>query len=555
MCVIELKNINYTLPGGQSPLLKDVELIVNKGEFVVLRGPNARGKSTLVEIILGIREADNNDGEVKLFGYSPDSLEAKFRTGVVFQKELELPSWTQVGKFIDLIESHYPDSKSQVITLLQEIGIFDSDFTRKRTNNETRSPFSGSQERVLSLALALAGSPDLLIIDEPIPSSLTEANKRKCWQYVKTFWEDGGTVLLVYPVDEGDIINDFIREELRNNGIQPSKIFTLKKINDKDPDSPRTVILDEGAQILQENNEVFSVDSSLNSDQIEVGIKNTRLFHWIFLALKYAYINAEKLLAQPTRPALNFLFGIVFIIVLSLSFSELRKGDTALIPYSNFWLLANICSFYLAVVSTTSIGTNIALGRKEAQWTKFRQTLPVPPLIYILGEIIPYLLIWSLLAVLLAITSFICLHLPFSSVLAISVWLIAGLSLFLFLGLSIGYRLPLDALDLVALGLPLLFAIPLIIGAFLRLARIAGEISQNLVKLSIIADFITAYSPLYHWIQLVLASVQASEYDQHFWIHLAWLVWATSLCVLLAVKAYGHSCKLVMASIDRRQEV
>ena len=295
MCIIELKNVNYTIPGGQSPLLKEVELIVNKGEFVVLRGPNARGKSTLVEIILGIREPDNADAQVRLLGYSPDELQAKFGTGVVFQKELELPSWTQVGKFIDLIESHYPNSEGKVLPILKEIDIFDLEFTRKRTNNESRSPFAGSQDRVLSLALALAGSPNLLILDEPIPSSLTQANKKKCWQYVKTFWEQGGTVLLVYPIDEGEMINDNIREELTNNGIQPSKIFTFKRINDEDPNSPRTVILDEGDLMGIENNAVSSVDSFHNSHQIEASVQNIGLFHWIMLALKYARINAEKL--------------------------------------------------------------------------------------------------------------------------------------------------------------------------------------------------------------------------------------------------------------------
>jgi hypothetical protein len=148
------------------------------------------------------------------------------------------------------------------------------------------------------------------------------------------------------------------------------------------------------------------------------------------------------------------------------------------------------------------------------------------------------------------------LHLPFLSVLTISAWLIAGLPLFLFLGLSIGYRLPLDAVDLCALGLPLLFAIPLIIEAFLKLVRIVmPEIPEILVRLSILADFTTAYSPLYHWVQLALGSVHSNEYDQHLWIHLTWLVWATGVSVLLAVKSYRHSSKLVMASTDQRKEV
>lgn len=547
MHIIELKNVAYTLPGAQIPLLDNIELVVNQGEFVILRGANARGKSTLVDIILGIREASNNDADIKLFGCLPNSLEAKFSTGVVFQKELEIPSWTQVGKFIDLVEQHYPGSQRKVISILQEFDIFDSEFTRKRTNNATRSPFAGSQERILNLALALAGSPKLLILDEPITNTLTETNKKKCWQHVKTFWKDGGTVLLVYPIDEGGVISDGIKEELRNNGIHPSKIFTLQRVNVNDIDSPRTLILERNSEI--------SIEGFQATEEIEVDLKSIGVFHWIALILKYARINGEKLLAQPISPILNFLFGITFVVAFSFFFNVLQDRIPVIFSYSGFWFLANICCFYLAVVSTTSIGTNIVLGRKEAQWTKFRQTLPVPPVVYLIGEVIPYLLIWSLLVFVLVIASFICLNLSFSFSLVILIALVSGLSLFLFLGLTIGYRLPLDAFSLASLGLPLLFALPLIAGILLKLAKIAfDKTPQSLTKLSVIVDYLTVYSPLYHWVQLALGSVQSREYDQRFWIHLTWLAWATGFCLLLSVKAYRRSCKLVIASIDKRQD-
>jgi ABC-2 type transport system ATP-binding protein len=531
MSVIELEHITYTPPSKQSPVLRDVDLVVNQGEFVLLQGANFIGKSTLVEIILGIREADNDDAKVRLFGYSPDKIEPKFLTGVVLQEKLELPSWIQIGKFIDLIECHYPGSKGKLISLLEASNIkFDNDFIGKRTNNEIRSPFSGGEERLFSLALALAGSPKLLILDE-LTSPLSKENKEKCWQFVKSFLEEqGGTVLLVSPKDD-------IEEELRNNGIRPTQSYTLEDGK-----------LKSGTNISD-----YQISDSKEAEFLPM--ENLGILHWIVLASKYAGINFEKLLVQPTRPLLNFVFGILFVVVITLSFNELRDRAATVISYSDFWLLVNICSFYLAVVSTTSIGTNIALGRKEAVWTKARQTLPVPPIVYLVGEVIPYLLIWSVLALSLTIAASICLNLSFSPVLDVSLWLVIGMLPFLFLGLAIGYGLPLDSVDLIALGLPLVFEMPLVVGAFIRLVKIAvDEMPQSLVRLAILADNISAHSPLYHWVQLTLASVQAREYDQYFKVHLAWLIWTTAICALLAVKAYRRSYKFSITSTARKQE-
>ncbi|MFN9953539.1 MAG: ATP-binding cassette domain-containing protein, partial [bacterium] len=115
-----------------------VDLTINQGEFVLLEGENFSGKSTIIDLILGIRDPDNDDAEVKLFGYLPNSIEARLLTGVVFQEQIELPSWTQVGQFMNLIESHYPNSKGKVKSVLEKSSIIVNDeFIKKRTNDRT----------------------------------------------------------------------------------------------------------------------------------------------------------------------------------------------------------------------------------------------------------------------------------------------------------------------------------------------------------------------------------------------------------------------------------
>lgn len=71
---------------------------------------------------------------------------------------------------------------------------------------------------------------------------------------------------------------------------------------------------------------------------------------------------------------------------------------------------------------------------------------------------------------------------------------------------------------------------------------------EPLTKLAILADNVSAHSPLYHWVQLVLGAVQAREYDQYFWVHVAWIAWITAAGALLAVKAYQRSLQSVSKS-------
>lgn len=537
MNIVELRKITYTPHGQKSPILKDVELTITQGDFVLLEGENFGGKSTLVDIILGFREPDNKDAQIKVFGGSPDSLKAKFNTGVVFQEKIELPSWTKVGKFMDLIESHCPDAKGKVTSFLQKSDIkVDEEFLSKETNNENRSPFAGSEARIFTLALALARSPKLLILDEPT-AALTPENKRKYWQYVKTFSKEGGTVLVVSPKDKEN--DSVIEKELQENDIKPTKKLFLDK---------------------EKKNLILTLSNKPHSENIKTdfaAFEKIGIFHWIVLALKYAGMNFEKLRNQPTTVLLNFAVGIFFVIMVAFFSNLLPEQFSLVIPYSNYWLIVNICCFYLAVISITAIANDIVLKRKESVWLKFRQTLPVPALVYLFGEVIPYLLIWSLLAFLITITSSICFHLPFLSIFNISLCFVVGLLPLLFLGLIIGYRLPLDSVNLIALFLPFLFELPLIFGFYLRLILLSqsgDKIPQYIAKFAYGFDLFSTYSPIYHWVQLALGSVDAREYDQYFWLHLFWLIGIISIFGLLAVKTYRGYYKLAIANVTKKQE-
>lgn len=164
MNVIELKNVTYTRSGMKHPL-QDIQLTVKQGEIVHLRSEIGAGKSTLVDFILGLREPDS--GEVKVFGSHTNELKSRFLTGVVPQKLRSPIKNAQLGMLIDLIESHYPGAQGRVTSLLK-----DFDFNPSRDKKE----LAGGEERLFFIALAQAGSPKLLILDEPTTFLDTEGD-------------------------------------------------------------------------------------------------------------------------------------------------------------------------------------------------------------------------------------------------------------------------------------------------------------------------------------------------------------------------------------------
>lgn len=87
MNLIELQQVSKGFSEGlfnKRTVLDGVDLTVLQGDFVVLRGVNGSGKSTMIKIILGLQKPDS--GNVRLFGQSPTTPEAKLSVGTIFQE-------------------------------------------------------------------------------------------------------------------------------------------------------------------------------------------------------------------------------------------------------------------------------------------------------------------------------------------------------------------------------------------------------------------------------------------------------------------------------------
>jgi ABC-2 type transport system ATP-binding protein len=180
--VAELREVHKRY--GKTQALRGVDLQVRPGELVALLGPNGAGKTTAVSILLGQRRPDA--GSARLFGRDP-SLPATRRSVGATPQMAGFPDNLTVAEVVNLVRVHYPDPATTP-ELLARFGL--SGLAGRRAGG-----LSGGQQRRLAVALAFAGRPRLVILDEPTTGLDVEA-RRGLWEVVRAFVADGGAVLL-----------------------------------------------------------------------------------------------------------------------------------------------------------------------------------------------------------------------------------------------------------------------------------------------------------------------------------------------------------------------
>jgi ABC-2 type transport system ATP-binding protein len=169
---------------GAVTALDGVDLEVGPGELVGLLGPNGAGKSTLISLVVGLRRPDA--GTVTLFGGDPRNAASRRRLGTTPQ-ETGLPEALRVGEVVDFVSRHFPSPVPRG-ELLARFGL--DGLERRQTGG-----LSGGQKRRLAVALAFAGNPALVVLDEPT-TGLDVEGRHTLWAAVREFHAAGGTVLL-----------------------------------------------------------------------------------------------------------------------------------------------------------------------------------------------------------------------------------------------------------------------------------------------------------------------------------------------------------------------
>ena len=171
---------------GEVVAVEDVSFSVAPGEILGLLGRNGAGKTTTVEILEGYRRP--TAGEVRVLGRDPQRHDRRHRSriGVVLQLGAAEPS-LRVREVVSLYASFYRPRRP-VGELLAKVGL-------EAQGRSAVGALSGGQRRRLDLALALAGDPDVLFLDEPT-TGLDPEGRRLIWGLIASLRSRGAAILL-----------------------------------------------------------------------------------------------------------------------------------------------------------------------------------------------------------------------------------------------------------------------------------------------------------------------------------------------------------------------
>jgi ABC-type multidrug transport system fused ATPase/permease subunit len=165
---IKIENVSITYPGRQSPAIDSVNLDVNPGEFVAIVGPSGAGKTSLVDVLLGVLHADT--GTVTIGGFSPVEAVKKWPGAVAYVPQDVLIVNGTVKQNVAL---GFPDENVEDHQILRALELAElSQFLESQPNGifsqvgEKGARISGGQRQRLGIARAIFTNPKLLVLDE-----------------------------------------------------------------------------------------------------------------------------------------------------------------------------------------------------------------------------------------------------------------------------------------------------------------------------------------------------------------------------------------------------
>jgi energy-coupling factor transport system ATP-binding protein len=192
---IILENVSFSYSRKtplETPALRDINLRIEKGEFVGILGEKGAGKSTLTKLFNGLLKPET--GNILVDGLDPSSKEVKRRIGMVFQQAADQLFCKSVYEEIAFGPLNFGYSKKETEKRVYEaIEAVSLDQTTL-----SRYPFSlsGGEMQRVALASALALKPDYLVLDEPI-TGLDPVGKKEILEALKEVKEKGTAVITV----------------------------------------------------------------------------------------------------------------------------------------------------------------------------------------------------------------------------------------------------------------------------------------------------------------------------------------------------------------------
>lgn len=253
--VIAFEKVDYSHPNG-TIALRNVSLKINGGELIAILGGNGAGKTTLVRHMNGLLKATH--GAVTVFGKDTKTAscaELSKRVGIVFQNPSNQLFEQTVRKEIEFALKNFGISRDAV---QERTNWALESFSLRQYAERAPMELSGGEKKRLCIALVLAWSPDILILDEPTVGQDSE-QKDKLTHTIRLLLSQGKTVILVthdvefvWPLQprvlvltNGELIADGPSQTilgdsgiLAKGNILPPQLVTLSRLMGIEPPAP-----------------------------------------------------------------------------------------------------------------------------------------------------------------------------------------------------------------------------------------------------------------------------------------------------------------------------
>lgn len=271
--MIELKNISYSYTANSSEntvAVKDINLKINKGEFIGIAGHTGSGKTTVAQILAGL--INPTTGVIEIDGrefsdYKAAARALRSKVGIVFQ----YPEHQLFEETVYRDIAFGPKNKGLSEQEIDECVRKSAKLAHLKEELFDKSPFelSGGQKRRVAIAGVLATQPEILILDEPAAGLDPSGRERLLGELRRIRKEQGTTIILISHSME-DLAQNVERIILLNKGEKYKDAQTREVFADSDllrqcglelPEITQIIkLLNEGGMKLPEN--IFTVEEA-----------------------------------------------------------------------------------------------------------------------------------------------------------------------------------------------------------------------------------------------------------------------------------------------------
>ena len=215
--VFEVKNLHYEI--ANQTIINSVSFSIKKGEYAAIIGPNGGGKTTLMNLLLGLLKPTN--GEILLFGVKLSQFKSWHKIGFVPQR-------------VSQIDRNFPATVLEVVKMgrIASRSLFQKESQKDRElvddamskmdvldiQDKLIGDLSGGQRQRVMIARALASEPEVLILDEP-NTGVDMASQQKFYKLLKELNEKEKLTILFVTHDIGVIADDITQLLCINQGL------------------------------------------------------------------------------------------------------------------------------------------------------------------------------------------------------------------------------------------------------------------------------------------------------------------------------------------------